>query len=1258
MSIGVTISSANVGKYVVPSSVQWSHTLGERGSGSCLLRVADGSGYVPAVGQDVGFWDGDTRVFGGTIESFTRKRLGARSSPVIEYSLAVSSQERHADKRIIESRSYQSTTAGSIVADILARELALEALSGTIGPGADITSIVFDHVTCAEAFNQLANLSNYVWSENPDGYVSFVPRSTTPSSYVLTGADVLMGASIGENRSDYRNRQHLRVNWAAFADTVESFWGDGATTVFDLAKDPADIVSITIYDGVYASVAGTFSGIPSDGDTAAINGVTYTFRTALTQTNPREVLIGATPAACALALAQAVNRANAGYGTLYSSSTSQHPNCLCSQPVGATIVAYFATAGLGDGAPVSATGAAFAWASSSMSGAGTGATTTQTFGTAGSSSQWYWAAGNVEISQADTTTPLPSTSVLVVQYRQLGGDVISITDWTEVAARQAVEGGSGIYENFSEDTSIVDGNLGLAKCQALLDAYKHIPTTIDYDTLKHDLEPGQVITVTLSSPDVSGLFMVQSMDGLYHPTFEHFSYRVKLIDQTRIATWLQFWEGLTATGGTTTSAASTTGEAVVAGPAPLVSFEAGTRNLDGSYSAAMQWNTLGTAFIVQFKCSIASLSNFTGVKIAITPPDSSAPQVVTPLLEPFAPNGAGAFVYEGELEIDAAMLGGVIPASPVNLVFTAASVNVDGVMNVDSSGYPTGPTVTLATLDPASAPTLLPTPPAQPASFTASVIATGYSAAAGQAQAEVQVSIANTTGAKYFSVWAYAGASAPSSPSAWGAPVLNVALASSSPTIGEWWTNRSFSAAITMWLRVRASSSTYTANPSDAGPSDVSVTIPQVGSPAQPTGFSVSLLTRTTASGVPEGALVCVWTPPSDIEYFSANVYAIDTDSSYTPLSGSSYRLVGNAVSAFDQSALNPPQWWTMGDSGYLTLKVQSVGRAIDPSTGKNIENTAGAPTFNLHVSGSPGLDTSKLATPVQSTQLASGIINSLSFFGSPTLRPLVATAALPSLPDSNYPVGSMLVLTTDGKPYRNVANVWKAGTAAGDITAGTLISGVVYAGAIAVSQLTAGTATFTSDVLFYRDVYNWVAINSSGLQISGYGGSILSMLSTGVLLRQGSGGPSVTITSSGLTMASGYGPSVSVSSYALTLSNGSYGSVTITSSGITLTQGSSGPTINFTGSGLYMKSSFGGAYNNIAISTSGAVTIADNYGNVTYIGGYGLPGINCNGIVQASGLRIGGYNGLTESVDVNVGTGIWRLFFSGGAYRGHSVIA
>ena len=696
---------------------------------------------------------------------------------------------------------------------------------------------------------------------------------------------------------------------------------------------------------------------------------------------------------------------------------------------------------------------------------------------------------------------------------------------------------------------------------------------------------------------------------------------------------------------------------VVHGPAPDVSFVAGKRQADGSYSSMMQWNTLGTAFVVQFRCSISSLANFRGVKLAITPPDSSIPQVITPLCEPFVPDGAGHFVYEGELGIDAGMLGGSIPPSPVNLIFTAASVNADDALNVDSSGYPTGPTVTLATLDPASAPSLLPTPPSQPASITASVIATGYGAP-GQAEVEVQVSIPNTTGAKYFSVWGYTGASAPSSPSAWGTPVLNVPVASSSPTIGQWWTPRSFSTATTLWLRVRASSSAYTASPSDAGPADVSVTVPQVGIPAQPTGFSVSLRTRTTASGIPEGALSCAWTPPSDIEYFAANVYAIDTDSSYTPLSGAAWRLIGNAVSGFDQGALNPPQWWTMGNDGYLTLKVQSVGRAIDPSTGKNVENTTGAPSVNLHVTASPGLDTSKLATPVQGTQLATGIIDSLSYFGASTLRPLVVVSSLPTLPNPNYPVGSMVVNSTDGKPYRNISGSWSAGTAAGDITAGMLGAGVIYAGSIAVGQLTAGTAVFTSDVLFYRDANNWVAINSAGLQMSGYGGSILSMLSTGVLLRQGSGGPSVTITSSGLTMASGYGPSVSVSSYALTLSNGSYGSVTITSSGITLTQGSSGPSVLLNSSGLIMK---GGvtSYNNILIDATGQVTIADNYGNTTYIGGWGLSSVRCSGDIQAKGLRIGGYTGQTENVDVQIyGGGVWRLYFTGGAYRGHSVIA
>ena len=40
-----------------------------------------------------------------------------------------------------------------------------------------------------------------------------------------------------------------------------------------------------------------------------------------------------------------------------------------------------------------------------------------------------------------------------------GGDVITITDWDEVAARMAAEGGTGRYEHLAEDTSIVDASM-------------------------------------------------------------------------------------------------------------------------------------------------------------------------------------------------------------------------------------------------------------------------------------------------------------------------------------------------------------------------------------------------------------------------------------------------------------------------------------------------------------------------------------------------------------------------------------------------------------------------------------------------------------------------------------------------------------------------------------------------------------------------------------------------------------------------------
>lgn len=96
---------------------------------------------------------------------------------------------------------------------------------------------------------------------------------------------------------------------------------------------------------------------------------------------------------------------------------------------------------------------------------------------------------------------------------------------------------------------------------------------------------------------------------------------------------------------------------------------------------------------------------------------------------------------------------------------------------------------------------------------------------------------------------------------------------------------------------------------------------------------------------------------------------------------------------------------------------------------------------------------------------------------------------------------------------------------AAEKIVTGTLGVGVIFAGAIAVSQLTAGTATFSSDVEFTRTGGNKVAINSSGVDIVG-GGSTVRVTASGtscpVFVTATSGTRNELSQTAGLVIASG----------------------------------------------------------------------------------------------------------------------------------------
>lgn len=82
----------------------------------------------------------------------------------------------------------------------------------------------------------------------------------------------------------------------------------------------------------------------------------------------------------------------------------------------------------------------------------------------------------------------------------------------------------------------------------------------------------------------------------------------------------------------------------------------------------------------------------------------------------------------------------------------------------------------------------------------------------------------------------------------------------------------------------------------------------------------------------------------------------------------------------------------------------------------------------------------------------------SLDLF-SQSIRPPHVVAALPSLPDDEYPPGDYAFLTTTSELYLNIADVWTLEDGS-TITNGTLIAGLVRAGAIAADQISAGAIT------------------------------------------------------------------------------------------------------------------------------------------------------------------------------------------------------
>jgi hypothetical protein len=178
---------------------------------------------------------------------------------------------------------------------------------------------------------------------------------------------------------------------------------------------------------------------------------------------------------------------------------------------------------------------------------------------------------------------------------------------------------------------------------------------------------------------------------------------------------------------------------------------------------------------------------------------------------------------------------------------------------------------------------------------------------------------------------------------------------------------------------------------------------------------------------------------------------------------------------------------------------VADLSEIRQPYDGQIVWNTTDRKLYKWDAGTStwiPLVNTDDLVGEIDAAQIADGAITVAKH--ATGLRPIQIVAGLPALPDSLYPVDSVVLLQTDSKLYRNAADVWVKSVPTTDltgqitetqiadnsistpkiqalaVTANEIAANTITAGKVAANTLTAGeiaTGAITSDELAARSV-------------------------------------------------------------------------------------------------------------------------------------------------------------------------------------------
>ncbi len=161
---------------------------------------------------------------------------------------------------------------------------------------------------------------------------------------------------------------------------------------------------------------------------------------------------------------------------------------------------------------------------------------------------YYWNKGDKEITQDDAATALTTSDVLAVTYTGFYPIMVRMQDIAQVNARQAVEGGTGIYERIETDESIEDVDLAQDKTAGLLRKFATIQGIVNYTTQVYGLRAGQLQNIVQTQDTVSGDYLLADVTITYDVALARFVYTVKALSGEQLGGWQAFFRKLFASG--------------------------------------------------------------------------------------------------------------------------------------------------------------------------------------------------------------------------------------------------------------------------------------------------------------------------------------------------------------------------------------------------------------------------------------------------------------------------------------------------------------------------------------------------------------------------------------------------------------------------------------------------------------------------------------------------------------------------------------